>query len=254
MVRLLLQTLERCMRAWISALLNQVEQIELRFDIAKPNDPITVADFKKLAQKAITEIAARGRLPILVGGTGLYVDAVIFDFQFRPVIDHALRQELSGLTVEALQKRLRASGIALPENKLNPRHLIRSLESNGTPAKRKPLRDNTLVVGLIIERDVLQQRIEKRVDAMVNAGLVDEVTRLGEEYGWEIEALQTPGYKAFRGYVTDTITLEQAKQQFIRNDLALAKRQRTWFKRNESIHWIREQGEVVDLITTLLNK
>lgn len=223
-------------------------------DIVSPAEKFSAADFKRLANKAIEDISNRGKLPILAGGTGLYIDAVIFDFQFRPAGSPALREELSKFSVEKLQERLKEQGIPLPENKQNPRHLIRTLETKGELTKRKPLRKDTLVIGLKIDREMLKQRIRQRVDAMVAAGFVDEVRRLGEAYGWDSEALQTPGYKAFRGYITGELSLDQAKEQFITYDLQLAKHQRTWFKRNESIHWVEKQSEVVDLITTFLNK
>jgi tRNA dimethylallyltransferase len=224
-------------------------------DITTPDKPITVADFKKLANKAIDDISARGKLPILVGGTGLYIDAVIFDFQFNGVAtDTALREQLSGLSVTELQNQLRGHGISLPENERNPRHLQRALETKGQRATRKPLRKNTLIIGLQPDREALQERISQRVDAMVEAGLVAEVGRLGKQYGWGTEVLRIPAYRTFREYVQKTISVQEAKEQCIKYDLALAKRQRTWFRRNESIHWLQEQSEAVDLITTFLNK
>jgi tRNA dimethylallyltransferase len=224
-------------------------------DISNPDKPITVADFKRLANKAIDDIGARGKLPILVGGTGLYINAVIFDFQFnRVAADTALREKLSSLSVLELQDQLREQGVSLPKNERNPRHLIRALETNGQIATRKPLRENTLIIGLRPQREMLEKRIRGRVDAMVTVGLVAEVERLGKEYGWGTEALQTPAYTAFRGYIEKTISMQEAKEEFIKYDLALAKRQRTWFRRNESIHWLQQQIDAVDLITTFLNK
>lgn len=223
-------------------------------DVVSIDETFSAAEFKHLANEAITDISARGKLPILVGGTGLYIDAVIFDFQFRPVGNPNLRGELSGLSIEELQARLKEQGIPLPENNQNPRHLIRALETGGKPAKRKPLRENTLVIGLKIDREILKRRIRERVETMVADGFGEETKRLGKEYGWNGEALQATGYKAFRNYIRGEISLLEAKEQFLKNDLQLAKRQRTWFRRNESIHWVEKQIDAVDLITTFLNK
>lgn len=223
-------------------------------DVVDPSQEFTAADFKKLAGKAITEISSRNHLPIMVGGTGLYVDAVIYDFAFRGGANPELREELQGLSVEDLQARLIAQGIPLPANERNPRHLVRALETKGEPATKKPLRKDTLLIGLMTEREVLRQRIEHRVGVMMAAGLLNEVKALEEEYGWDASGLQSPGYKTFREYLEGRATLEEAREQLIREHMQLAKRQRTWFKRNKSIHWICKKEESVDVVTTFLNK
>jgi tRNA dimethylallyltransferase len=236
----------------------QHEQAEIPhhvLDITIPDKPVTVADFKRLANEAIDDIGARGKVPILVGGTGLYIDAVIFDFQFNHVpANDNLRKQLAELSVEEIQAQLIARGISLPKNERNPRHLQRALETNGQIATRKPLRKNTFIIGLQPDREVLRERITQRVDTMVGAGLVNEVERLATHYGWETEALQTTAYRAFRDFIEGTISMQEAKDLFAKYDMALAKRQRTWFRRNESIHWLTEQSKAVDLITTFLNK
>ena len=89
---------------------------------------------------------------------------------------------------------------------------------------------------------------------MVDNGLVEETQRLVKDYGADAQPLQATGYKAIRRYLSGELTLEEAKADFVRNDLQLAKRQRTWFKRNKSIHWLSKQEEIEDLITTFLNK
>jgi tRNA dimethylallyltransferase len=195
-------------------------------DVVSPNQRFSAADFKRLANEAIRDIRSRGKLPIMVGGTGLYIDAVLFDYDFAP--SDAARD---------------------PEN---PRHLSRT-----EPQAKHALRPNTLILGLRLDRDILTERIRERVDAMMAAGLMDEVRTLSQQYGWEALALQAPGYKALREYSEGTISLEQAKALFVKNDLNLAKRQRTWFKRNKSIHWLATDDKVTEpvaLITTILSK
>lgn len=190
-------------------------------DVVGPDQPFTVAGFKHLANEAIQDITRRGRLPIMVGGSGLYVDAVLFDYGFSDV--KATRD---------------------PEN---PRHI-----SKDEPRSRQDLRPNTLLIGLTLPRDVLQKRIELRVENMLQAGFIDEVKRIQQKYP-DSKALQAPGYKVFRDYIKGTITLEEAKTLFVRNDMNLAKRQRTWFKRNRDIHWLNNSKGAVALITTFLN-
>lgn len=226
-------------------------------DVVDPSQRFTVADFKRQAATAIDEITAAGKLPIVVGGTGLYIDALIYDFDFRGPADLALRAELDGLSVDQLQAKLREQGIPLPANQRNPRHLVRALESGGKTGGKAVLRQNTLLLGLMVELEVLEQRIIGRVDAMVDDGFVDEVRTLVEKYGNQVEAMRAPGYMAFQEYLKGIIDLEEAKRQFVQNDLRLAKRQRTWFRRNKSIHWLatdEKSTKSVDLVTTLLNK
>lgn len=223
-------------------------------DVAEPSERFTAADFKRLAEAAIQDIQRRGRVPFLVGGTGLYVDAVLYDFNFAGQPDLAQRAILQQLSVPALQNLLIERGIALPANSQNPRHLVRALEIGGQPATRQSLRPNTLVIGLRPERRLLRAAVTARVDAMLSNGLIEEVRRLGAQYGWDAPALQATGYKAFRQYLGGSISLEEAKAQFVQNDMRLAKRQRTWFRRNSDIHWLSKPAEAVELVTTFLNK
>lgn len=174
-------------------------------DLVEPNEKYNAARFKKDALAAIANISGRGKVPIMVGGTGLYIDAVIFDYDF----DSKTMSEL------------------LP---------------------------NTLVIGIKRDRDDLKERISKRVDEMVAAGLVEEIKDVANKYGWQNEAMKSTSYRAFEQYIKGVISLEEAKRQFIRNDILFAKRQRTWFKRNKSIHWVNNSVDAVELATTFLSK
>jgi tRNA dimethylallyltransferase len=191
-------------------------------DVIEPNETYSAAQFKHDALKLIDDINARGKLPIIVGGTGLYVDSVLFDYQFAP--------------------------LGAARNPKNPRHLAASEQR-----PHAEIRPNTLVIGLQRDRDDLRKRIEKRVDVMLRRGFIDEVKRLGEQYGYETEALSGIGYRYFAQHVQGQLPLEDAKQKFINGDMLLAKRQRTWFKRNKSIQWANNSSEAVDLATTFLN-
>ncbi|MDB5186465.1 MAG: miaA [Candidatus Saccharibacteria bacterium] len=223
-------------------------------NVVEPNELFTAADFKRLANEAIEDIYARGKIPIMVGGTGLYVDSVLFDFQFRPKADPELRKKLEAMTVIELQEEVRNLGLMMPENDKNPRHLMRAIEAGEVIRQPKEMRPNTLVIGITLPREVLKERIVSRVEQMVEHGFTDEVKKLIERYGKDSEALQAPGYRAFSEYLDGTVTIEEAKANFVRNDLQLAKRQRTWFKRNKSTHWLAHPSNIVDLATTFLNK
>jgi tRNA dimethylallyltransferase len=204
----------------------EAERREVRhhlLDVVQPDERFTVADFKHLALEAIQDISLRGKLPILVGGTGLYVDAVLYNYTF------------------AAQDARRDS--------VNPRHVAKE-HSGG----RANLRPRTLILGLVIERSALQDRVSQRVDRMVRAGFMDELRSLVEQHGWTAPALQAPGYKAFHAYIDGSLTLDEAKALFVQKDMQLAKRQRTWFKRNPRIQWLKNRGDAVAITTTFLSK
>src|SRR5688572_19055378 len=122
-------------------------------DITTPDKPITAADYKKLADQTIKEVINRGKLPILVGGTGLYIDAVIYDFVFSGKPDEENRKLLQAMTINELQEKLKKLNIPLPTNFKNPRHLIRQLETGGMLAVPRKLRSNTLVLGIDLDRE-----------------------------------------------------------------------------------------------------
>ncbi len=191
-------------------------------DVVLPNQKFSAAEFKKLAMGAIKDITSRGKLPIMVGGTGLYVDSVLFDFQFNP------------------------KGQRDPDN---PRHLLKADQT-----RQNKLRSNTLVIGLEVEREELKQRIKDRVESMFDKGLPDEVAGLVKKYGLGCEALSAVGYKELQPYLNSEQNLAETKHLIVQNTLNYAKRQRTWFKRNISIIHPSSLDEAVALVTTFLNK
>jgi tRNA dimethylallyltransferase len=227
-------------------------------DVADPAVGFSAAVFKRLALETIDDITSRGKLPILVGGTGLYIDSILYDYSFLPASDPTLREELNAMSLEELLRKaedmeLDTEGIDVR----NKRRVIRLIENEGVRPTKKPLRDHTVILGVAREPGELKQRVIARIDAMVDAGFVDEVRRLGEQYGWDCEPMRAPGYRAFSEYVRGSISLEMAKERNIQNDLQLAKKQRTWFRRNSSIHWLNNREElqnIVDFVTTNLNK
>lgn len=223
-------------------------------DVVEPGGRFSAAEFKDLTQKIIKDISKRGKLPILVGGTGLYIDAVLYDYEFLPPPDPAIRHRYEQMSRDELRQELCERHITAPTNEYNKRHLVRALETGGEVSRRSDLRPNTCIVGLSVDRDVLRQRITSRVDEMIRSGFVEEVRKLLSIYGSEHEAFRAPGYKPFIAYLQGALTIEQARDLFIRNDMALAKRQRTWFKRNKSIQWSATPEEAESIITNFLGR
>jgi tRNA dimethylallyltransferase len=224
-------------------------------DVANPAEGFSAVIFQKLAKQAIADISGRGKLPIMVGGTGLYIDSVLFNYGFLPPSDPALRVALNELTLDELHARaielgLDTTGIDLQ----NKRRVIRLIENNGARPTKHDLRGNTLVLGLSTEREQLQARITARVDAMLAAGLENEVQILAQRYGWGAEPMKGIGYREWCEYFEGTTDIAQTRARIIKATMDLAKRQRTWFKRNSSIQWLSDRSKNVDIVTTFLNK
>lgn len=224
-------------------------------DIVDASDGFNAALFKGLAQATIAEILNRGKLPILVGGTGLYIDCVVYDYSFLPTVDPKVRaernqRELHELWAEAQRLRIELTGI----DTQNKRRVIRALETKGQRPTNSELRDNTLLIGIQTSREELLGRITKRVDKMIAEGLELEVRDLKEKYGWDAEPMKGVGYREWQGYFENSKTIVETREQIISASMNLAKRQRTWLKRNNSIHWVYDPSDAVDLATTFLNK
>jgi tRNA dimethylallyltransferase len=221
-------------------------------DVVEPGETFTAVDFKVRAFKAINEINSRGNLPIVVGGTGLYIDALLFDYKFGSTADPDIRRELLEKSVEELQNLCRENDIEIPSNQQNKRHLVRAIELGGLLNHKKKLRKDTIIVGITIERSDLRERITSRAQSMVTAGIVKEVKSLSQQYGWENEAMTGNIYKVFREVVKGTKDIHQALEEVIRSDMRLAKRQGTWFKRNPHIYWDAQPGVLLTKIEQFL--
>lgn len=225
------------------------------FNIVDAKDGFNTALYKGLAKQAITNIQNRGKLPVLVGGTGLYIDSVLFDFEFLPAGDPLERDRLNSLNLDDILADANTKGISLESIDIrNKRRIIRAIETGGQTPKRSPLRSNTFVFGIKADRETLKSKISMRVDNMIKLGLEDEVRMLSEKYGWDVEPMKGIGYYQWRDYFSGSQTLSQTYERIISSTINLAKRQRTWFKRNNSIQWLNNGEELVETITTLLNK
>lgn len=236
----------------------EMEEIEHHLiDVVGPLDNFNAAEFKKLAQKSINEIYLKGKLSIMVGGTGLYVDSVIYDFDFLPVDSNFNRKDYDSKSIDELMeiiknKKLDYSNIDIR----NKRRLVRLIETNGLIPGKKELRENTLILGVKIPKETLRQKVELRVEKMLNDGLENEVLNLSKKYSWNDEIMKGVGYRQWKSYFEGTQNIDETKLQIINATMSLAKRQRTWFKRNNSIQWVdssMNMDDLVDLITTKLN-
>jgi tRNA dimethylallyltransferase len=225
-------------------------------DIIEPDDKFSAAKFKRQANQAIKDIASRGKLPIMVGGSGLYIDSVLYDYQFLPASDHKDRQMFNDLTLSDLIKEANKKGIDLTTVDTNNRHrLIRLIETNGAQPSHKSMRENTLVIGLSVDREQLKKRISDRVDRMLDEGLEAEVKNLANDYSWQAEALKGIAYHEWEDYFIGQIGIQDVVERINKDNYNLAKRQRTWFNRNKSIQWFITPvslAEIVELITTYL--
>jgi len=221
-------------------------------DVVNPDQVFTVFDFKQRADALIKDIMSRGKTPILVGGSGLYIDAVVYDYKFRPV-NEKNRRKYEHASIEELQNYLIARKISLPENSRNKRHLLRLVETGQEPPNQRHLRNNTYIFGLFVSPAEQKERSHRRLEVMIKQGLIEEVRTLRKKYALTLPSMQAPAYKAFQTYIEKECTLEEAKELCLQYEAQLAKKQRTWFKRNKSIQWYDDPSKIVELSTTLLN-
>jgi tRNA dimethylallyltransferase len=236
-------------------------------DIKNPNQDYSVGEYKKDALNAITEIIASGKNPILVGGTGLYVSAVVNNWEIPQIKqDKKLRAKIERKIKEKGLDSVFRKLVALdPEaayivDPKNPRRVIRALEVailTGRPfseqrKKGKPLY-NILQIGLNPPLEILKSRINARILEMAKDGLIREVKKLVKKYGYKVKALDAIGYREIIDYLKKKITLEQAITQMQSNTWHYAKRQITWFKKySPKAKWIKNEKEAEKLVRKFL--
>jgi tRNA dimethylallyltransferase len=238
-------------------------------DLIDPDQDFSLALYQELALDTIASITARGRVPLLVGGTGQYVRAVLEGWQVPrvppdPEIRAELEAEAARLGVEALHRRLQtvdpAAAAAIGETNL--RRIIRALEVyhvSGIPiseqqTKIPPPYDIT-TIWLDMPRDRLYERIDRRVDQMVDGGLIEELRDLQRRgYSWDLPALDSIGYKEFRPWFEPREELRSCVQTLKWNTHAFARRQATWFKRLPQIHRVQAGPSLIAEVSELLGR
>ncbi len=225
-------------------------------DIIDPDVPYTVSEFKEDTGKIIKKLHSENKIPVIAGGTGLYINSIIYDLDFSntlssPEIRNELEELLEEKGKEHLHKVLESLDPASAEkiHYNNVKRVIRALEVyriTGRPfsEQNKNFRKNSenydfIIIGLDMDRTILYNRINDRVDEMIEMGLVEEVKSLMENgYAKELQSMQGIGYKEIAGFLEGEIPLEEAVRLIKRNSRRLAKRQFTWFKPDKRIKWI----------------
>lgn len=219
-------------------------------DIKDPTEGFSVAEYQRLVREKIKDIASRGKVPIIVGGTGLYVQSVLYDFRFseQPKQDSARIKELEGLSSEKLYTMLEEIDPAAAKDihPNNVQRVIRAIERHELTGKqRDEIEQNQgmekvyphYIIGLTIDREMLYQRINKRVDMMIEQGLIQEVKSLYDKGIRDVQSIQAIGYKEIYDYLDGNTTLEDAVERLKQNSRRYAKRQLTYFRNKMDIHW-----------------
>ena len=187
-------------------------------DLVNPGERFTVADWKAYAEDKIKDIKARGKVPIIVGGTGLYIDALIYNYKFKGPTGHKIG--------DTEQK---------------------------SCSDRTEIKGDFLIVGIQWTTEELRNRLKKRIDQMFQPDLYNETTKLVQKYGWGSGAMKSDIYEYAWKYMQGELTLEKAKELCFYEDYHLAKRQLTWFKRNKNIVWLK-LNEVYPYVTKNYSK
>ena len=235
-------------------------------NIVSPKTNFSAAQFKKLADKKIEDILKRGKLPIVVGGSGLYIKSIIDNLEIPEVKpDLKLR--------EKLEKEIEKYGLKYVFDKLikfdpeaayivdpkNPRRVIRALEvaiktKKPFSAQRKAEKPffDFIEIGINKPKKELENRINKRVNLMIKEGLIKEVENLAKRYDQKQQSFDTIGYREIIEYLNKKISLDEAIDLIKKNTRQYAKRQMTWFKKDKRIHWIKNKKEAKKLVKEFL--
>ncbi|MTH51805.1 tRNA (adenosine(37)-N6)-dimethylallyltransferase MiaA [Bacillus mangrovi] len=222
-------------------------------DIRDPDESFSAADFKELARGAVEDIASRGKLPIIAGGTGLYIQSLLYDYSFsEQPSDPEYRQELEKAAEEKgaeyvhglLQAADPESAERIHPN--NERRVIRALEiyrSSGKTmteqlaAQKREEHFQSAIIGLTMDRETLYYRINRRVEAMMEQGLEEEVSRLYGSGLRNTQSVQAIGYKELYEFLEGRVSLDEACENLKQNSRRYAKRQLTWFRNKMDVQW-----------------
>mgnify|MGYP001593690091 CR=1 FL=1 len=237
-------------------------------DIKNPDEDYTVAEYKKDAIAAIEKIIKRGKVPVLAGGTGLYVKAVTDNLEIpsvkpNPALRRKLENKIEKNGLESVYRELLEldpEAAYIVDGK-NPRRVIRALEiaiSTKKPfsAQRKKGKQlfDALKIGMKISDTELQKRIDKRADEMIKNGLLEEVKKLVKKYGERQVAFDAIGYKEMIAFLKKEISLAEAIDSIKKNTRSFAKRQMTWFRKDKEIKWVKDRDEALQLAKKFLNE
>lgn len=239
-------------------------------DIKEPTESFSVADYQKLVRAKIDEIKAKGKFPIIIGGTGLYIQSVLFDFRFtEDKIDQTIRgnyyKELADIGPVAMHEKLVAIDpkTAATIHPNNTRRVIRALEMAEHSEIYKSDENQHLgdlplykhrIIGLNMDRELLYNRINKRVDIMLEMGLLEEVKGLYNRGIRDVQSIKAIGYKEIYAYLDGKVTLQESIDQLKQNSRRYAKRQLTYFRNKMDIEWFDAQLGTIKIIDNILQR
>lgn len=199
-------------------------------DLIEPDQRYSLYDFQRYAMAKIAEIRQRQHVPLLVGGSGLYINSVIYDYRLAGGdYDPTTRAKLEKLSPDELRRLIVKRGVKLPRDPDNKRRLIRSLERGGVSNNCGYLSRQTVVIGIAVDKEKLSQRISERAERMLERGLVDETDRLIAHYGM-VEPLRRNAYGVVAKYLTGQIYEAELIEQISTKDRQLVKKQLTWWR------------------------
>lgn len=238
-------------------------------DFVSPDQRYSVADYQKSAKKAIKEILRKGKTPIIVGGTGLYVDSLIYEIQYQNIdFDEKYREELEKIAENQGLEKLYEKAIEIDEKamqKISPndkKRIIRVLEIYHATGKNKteqeiesrkqPIEYDYRVFAINWDRQLLYERINKRVDIMIEQGLIEEVKKIKQKYKKFPTAMQGLGYKEVVDYLEGKCTKEEMIEKIKMETRRYAKRQLTWFRKNKQTIWLEGTNELQNNIDIIL--
>lgn len=237
-------------------------------DFVAPDERYSVADFKKDAKNAIKEILNKGKTPIIVGGTGLYIDSLIYEIEYANIeFDEEYRKKLEQIAKkDGLQKLYDEASKIDPEaiKKISPndqKRIIRILEIYHSTGKnkteqeaqsRKELEYDYRVFAIKWDREELYQRINKRVDIMIEQGLIEEVKEVQRKYNKFPTAMQGLGYKEVVDYLNGLYSKEEMIDKIKMETRRYAKRQMTWFRKNKQTIWLDGKNDIQNNLKIIL--
>lgn len=212
-------------------------------DFIYPNERYSAMQFKEYCSSAVQRITEAHKTPILVGGSGLYVDAYLYNYQ-PPEVDMAKAGYYENASITELHAIISERHLTMPHNNKNKLHLIHTILRDGKlPTKSVGAVEKGVIIGINPPRDILKQRITRRVQLMIADGVVQEAKAAFEKYGYDAPGLQGGIYKQLALYHKGLIDLETMTSRTITSDFQLAKRQMTWFKRNKTIRWFTDSRQ-----------
>lgn len=217
------------------------------YDIIDPKENFTIYQYQKEVENILN--SEKG-IPIIVGGTGLYIDSVIFNYN---LVQSNSNEDLSSLSLEQLQEKAKEYLNDMTESDRKNRHrLIRAIQKNGVKSSMGKELDNIYFV-LDIPKYELEERVRDRIEEMFKRGLLDENKKLLEMgYTYEDKGMKSIGYSEFKPYFEGLVSLENVKEMIVKNTLSYIKRQKTWFRRNKNSIWVDSYENIFYLASNFI--